>query len=171
LTAQLGSAHADELRLAAKSKHDEERWPAIARALRDPVREKQRAALVAYLIAAEPDYADEADLFADLLIDVEMAPCMLTSRIKQAISSVQLFVQRAFLNLEDQIELTRDDAEQWKWMKNYRVWEAARKVFLYPENWIEPDLRVDKSPLFEQLENTLMKGELTDAAARSGAWR
>ena len=34
------------------------------------------------------------------LIDVEMAPCMMTSRIKQAISSVQLFVQRCLMNLE-----------------------------------------------------------------------
>lgn len=164
-TADIGAIEAEELRLAAKSKHDEERWPAIARALRDPVREKQRAALVAYLIAKEDKYADEGDLYADLLIDVEMAPCMLTSRIKQAISSVQLFVQRAFLNLEDGIELTRDDRDQWEWMKNYRVWEAARKVFLYPENWIEPELRIDKSPLFEQLENTLLQGELDDVAA------
>ena len=90
---------------------------------------------------------------------------MLTSRIKQAISSVQLFVQRAFLNLEDGVELTATTSEQWEWMKNYRVWEAARKVFLYPENWIEPELRLDKSPLFEQLENALQQGELDDAAA------
>ena len=76
-----------------------------------------------------------------------------------------MFIQRAFLNLEDGIELTRDDRDQWEWMKNYRVWEAARKVFLYPENWLEPELRLDKSPLFEQLENTLLQGELDDEAA------
>jgi AAA+ superfamily predicted ATPase len=29
----------------------------------------------------------------------------------------------------------------WAWRKNYRVWEANRQVFLYPENWIEPELR------------------------------
>jgi hypothetical protein len=163
--ADIDAAQAEELRLAAKAKHDEERWPAIARALRDPVREMQRAALVAYLIARDDKYADDQDLYADMLIDVDMAPCMLTSRIKQAISSVQLFVQRAFLNLEDGIELTRDDRDQWEWMKTYRVWEAARKVFLYPENWIEPELRLDKSPLFEQLENSLLQGELDDVAA------
>jgi hypothetical protein len=165
VTAPIGPAEAEELRLAAKSKHDEERWPAVARALRDPVREEQRAALVAYLIAREDAYADEEDLYADLLIDVKMAPCMLTSRIKQAICTVQLFVQRAFLNLEDGVELDRDDQQQWEWMKNYRVWEAARKVFLYPENWVEPELRLDKSPLFERLENTLRQGELDDVTA------
>jgi SpoVK/Ycf46/Vps4 family AAA+-type ATPase len=30
----------------------------------------------------------------------------------------------------------------WKWRKNYRVWDANRRIFLYPENWIEPDLRL-----------------------------
>jgi hypothetical protein len=27
-------------------------------------------------------------------------------------------------------------------MKRYRVWEANRKVFLWPENWLEPDLHI-----------------------------
>jgi SpoVK/Ycf46/Vps4 family AAA+-type ATPase len=26
----------------------------------------------------------------------------------------------------------------WSWLKRYRVWEANRKVFLYPDNWLEP---------------------------------
>ena len=50
-------------------------------------------------------------------------------------------------------------------MKNYRVWEANRKVFLYPENWIEPELRDDKTPFFKELENELLQTELDDATA------
>jgi hypothetical protein len=38
------------------------------------------------------------------------------------------------------------EPKKWEWMKNYRLWEASRKVFLYPENWLEPELREDKSP-------------------------
>jgi hypothetical protein len=165
-TADLREIQAEEIRLATKARYGETQWPAIARGLRDPVRDRQREALVAYLIAndEEKEYADAEDLFEDMLIDVKMSSCMLTSRIKQAISSVQLFIQRAFLSLEVEVSLTRDDRTQWEWMKNYRVWEAARKVFLYPENWIEPELRLNKSPLFEQLENTLLQGEITDAA-------
>ena len=37
----------------------------------------------------------------------------------------------------------------WNWRKNYRVWEANRKVFAYPENWIEPDVRPSPEPKFE----------------------
>jgi SpoVK/Ycf46/Vps4 family AAA+-type ATPase len=29
----------------------------------------------------------------------------------------------------------------WQWRTRYRVWEANRKVFLYPDNWVEPEPR------------------------------
>jgi peptidoglycan hydrolase-like protein with peptidoglycan-binding domain len=102
------------------------------------------------------------DLYAHFLVDVEMEPCMLTSRIVLATNSVQLFVQRCLLNLEPQVDLTPEDAKEWAWMKNYRVWEANRKVFLYPENWIEPELRDDKTPFFVGLEHGLLQDEVND---------
>ncbi len=34
----------------------------------------------------------------------------------------------------------RKKEAKWEWRKKYRVWEANRKVFVYPENWVEPDL-------------------------------
>lgn len=103
------------------------------------------------------------DLYAHFLVDVEMEPCMLTSRIVLATNSVQLFVQRCLLNLEPEVDLTPEDAKEWAWMKNYRVWEANRKVFLYPENWIEPELRDDKTPFFRNLEHGLLQDEVNDA--------
>ena len=30
-------------------------------------------------------------------------------------------------------------SERWAWLKRYRVWEAVRKVFLYAENWLQPE--------------------------------
>jgi hypothetical protein len=36
----------------------------------------------------------------------------------------------------------RKTKTEWNWRKNYRVRDANRKIFLYPENWIEPDLRL-----------------------------
>jgi len=151
---------------AARAKYDEDRWLEIARPLRDPIREKQRAALVAYLVN-HPDpkrnqhWRDVGDIYAHFLIDVEMSPCQLTSRIKQAISSTQLFVQRCLMNLERGVAPKAIDPDMWKWMKNYRVWEANRKVFLYPENWIEADLRDDKTPFFRDLESQLQQGDAT----------
>jgi len=27
----------------------------------------------------------------------------------------------------------------WKWLSSFRVWMANAKVFLWPENWLNPD--------------------------------
>jgi hypothetical protein len=173
--ADLTPDDAASVKQTAKAKYDDEQWLAIARPLRDVVREKQRSALVAYLVA-HPDPAksqtwkDANSLFEHFLIDVEMSPCQLTSRIKQAISSVQLFVQRCLMNLEPSVLANAQSDihwREWKWMKNYSVWEANRKIFLYPENWIEPDLRDGKSPFFKDLENDLLQNEVTLETAES----
>ncbi len=154
---------AKNIRETVKAKYEEKQWLAVAKPLRDELREQQREALVAYVVRnmKELEIEDADDLFSYFLIDVEMSSCMLTSRIKQAISSVQLFVQRCLMNLESEVTLTPENAKQWEWMKNYRVWEANRKVFLYPENWVEPELRDDKSPFFKDMENELLQNEVT----------
>jgi hypothetical protein len=171
----LTDSDATEIIRAAKAKYEDEQWPEIARPIRDTIRERQRDALVGYLLA-EPDpdpdrqirWRDPGDLYQYYLIDVEMSACMLTSRIKQAISSVQIFVQRCLMELEPLVKADEvHDARwrDWKWMKSYRVWEANRKVFLYPENWIEPELRDDKSPFFKDMENELLQNETTQETA------
>jgi len=35
-------------------------------------------------------------------------------------------------------------------MRRYRLWQANRKVFLSPENYVEPELRDDKTPLLPE---------------------
>ena len=151
-------------------------FPERLRPISNRLRNLQRDALVAYLIHRD-HLADSNELFDRYLIDVEMGSCMLTSRIKQAISSVQLFVQRCLLNLERPTTdsngvamepgVTPDsiDTQRWQWMKSYRVWEANRKVFLYPENWIEPELRDDKTEIFRAFESDLLQSEITHDTA------
>ena len=177
---------AQAIRQAAKARYEVAEWLRIVEPIQDVLREKKRDALIAYLIEhslrneppmivvdgktiPNPLYREDAnDLYAYCLIDVEMNACQLASRISQAISSTQLFVQRCFLNLESRfVKVPKDDPDlennwnQWKWMKNYRIWEANRKVFFYPENWIEPELRDNKSPFFRDLENEILQKEIT----------
>ena len=97
----------------------------------DEIRLKRRDATVAYLVQTR-GLRDADDLYGHALIDTEMGPCMPTSRIVQAISSVQLFVQRSFMGLESDAPPDAVNRDHWEWMKNYRVWEANRKVLLYP---------------------------------------
>lgn len=105
---------------------------------------------------------NEGNLFEFFLIDVQMGACLRTSRIKQAISSVQLYIQRCILGLEKSqgVSSSSINLDRWSWMQKYRVWEASRNVFLYPENWLDPTLRDDKSEAFRTLEETLLQTDL-----------
>lgn len=163
---ELRQADAEALQHAVRARVDPATWLERAKTVRDRVRNLQRDALVAYLVRRD-GLRDATDLYGHLLLDVEMDACMSTSRIRQAIASVQLFVQRCLMNLEPGVAPSVIPMELWRWLKSDRVWEAARKVFLYAENWIDPDLRDDKSSLFRDLEGELGQGDLTMDAAES----
>lgn len=120
------------------------------------------------------------DIYAHLLLDVEVTEAVMTSRLVCAISSVQLYVQRCLLFLEtmkdgvgivpqnnDQYKSWVTASQEWEWRKNYRVWEANRKVFLYPENFLEPDLRDDKTPLFKTFEDAVAQQKITEDTAEA----
>jgi hypothetical protein len=107
------------------------------------------------------------DLYQNFLVDTQNQPPVLTSRILLAISTVQLFIERVVRNLESQVSAADIDRSRWTWMKRYRVWQANREVFLWPENWAYPDLRDDQSPFFQQMMSSLLQGDITDDAAAS----
>ncbi|KAF5874209.1 putative toxin subunit protein [Botrytis fragariae] len=128
--------------------------------------ESQRKTLVAYLlqqkfITQDLGIWDADGLFEYFLVDVQMGPQIRTSRIKTAISVVQMFVQRCLLGMEEGVSKSVLGHEKWDWLQQYTLWEVHRKIFLYPENWIDPSLRDDKSELFDQFEATLMQKDLS----------
>jgi hypothetical protein len=71
------------------------------------------------------------------------------------------------MNLEPEISPASIKANQWEWMKRYRVWEANRKIFLYPENLLHPELRDNKSSFFRDLEGELLQADITDELAET----
>ncbi|MDQ1833709.1 neuraminidase-like domain-containing protein [Massilia scottii] len=143
-------------------------WRDTLQDVNDALRNQRRDALVSYILhhQAPAPGIDTADkLYEHFLIDVEMDACMLTSRIRLALSTVQLFVMRCLMHLEKAVSPGAIDAAQWAWMRRYRVWQANRKIFLFPENWLEPELRDNKSPFFRELEAELLKSDITDELA------
>ncbi|HRE52464.1 MAG TPA: neuraminidase-like domain-containing protein [Flavitalea sp.] len=157
----------------------------------DKVNTKKRDALCDFILAhnKELKFKDRNDLYAYFLLDVEMSGCFRTSWLVAAISSLQLYIHRCLMNLEQAAIATvipdgnndpYDDAyefvkvapdliprDEWEWRKNYRVWEANRKVFLYPENYILPELRDNKSPIFKELEDELLQQKITKQSAEA----
>ncbi len=149
------------VREALRAQHGDQGWNKRSRPLIDRLREQQRDALADYHCARNA-FDDRNDLFGWLLVDTEMSCCMDTTRTLFATASLQTMIQRSFMGLEPAVTPKDGYAARWQWMKQYRVWEANRKVFLFPENWLEPSLRRDKTPLFAAFEDTLQQSELSD---------
>src|SRR5262249_13306860 len=131
----------------------------------DTLNETRRDVLAGYaIVVLQPDFpgiVGTNDLYNYLLIDLEMTGCADISYIRQALLSVQLYMQRAHLMLEPGIVEDAIPATWWPWLSNYRLWEANRKIFLYPENYVEPELRKDKTPLFAKAQDGLTANEIT----------
>lgn len=166
-----------DFQAAVRSRYAESDWLAVVTPINDTIRERQRDALVAYILGtngpqilaalgiADTRNATADDLFAYFLMDVEMEACMETSRIRLALSASQLFIERCLRNLEPGIAPGTLSTDAWTSMKRYRVWQANREVFLWPENWLDPSLRDDKSPIFGDALGRLLQGDLTDDSA------
>ncbi|HXB93625.1 MAG TPA: neuraminidase-like domain-containing protein, partial [Puia sp.] len=166
---------ATDIKQALKSMYpDETSWLAAVQPLMNTLRQERRDALVEYLgsnTVTNPFgqfdiFPDEFSIYGNFLIDVEMNACQPTTRTIQAYCSIQLFVQRCFLNLEYpnvQVDSTADpDWLQWTWMGTFESWYEARYIFLYPENFIIPQTLPGQSPFFVDMQNDLTQGAVTE---------
>jgi hypothetical protein len=157
---------ARDVRDTVKARYEPEQWRRVAQPIFNTLRQRRRDALVAHIM--HTDGFDRLEqLFEFFLIDPGMEPVVQTSRLRLAISSVQTFIQRCLLNLEPKVHPTALNAEHWQWMKRYRVWEANRKIFLWPENWLEPEFRDDKTHLCAELESALLESDLGNERAEA----
>ncbi|KAL8903376.1 MAG: hypothetical protein Q9207_003967 [Kuettlingeria erythrocarpa] len=160
----LNFSNAAILRLASQTSASDAAGP-FAYAY-NQVRERQRTSLVHYLLHHETiqkrKLVDADSLFEWFLIDVQMGAKLQTSRMKQAISTVQLYIQRCMLGLEKSMGVESNTVShiRWKYMSKYTLWEANRKLFLYPENWIDPTLRDNKTDHFRALEVSILQNNL-----------
>ena len=128
-----------------------------------------------YIVSLKKDlkFKNRNDIYSFFLLDPEMGGCARISRIVSALSSLQLYVHRCLVNLEQsELEDIHVDPSfiprnEWEWKKNYRTWEANRKVFLYPENYLEPDSRDNKTPQFKEIEDELLQQKITKETAEA----
>lgn len=140
-------------------------WAQASRPVQDTLNEAKRDPLAGYALfklqQRFPSIRNNDELYNYLLIDVEMSGCADISYIKQAILSVQLYMQRARLMVEPGVAKVQIPDIWWTWLGSYRTWEANRKVFLYPENFLDPGLRPDKTPQFQEAQDSLVSNDIT----------
>lgn len=137
---------------------------------------------------AKADLRAQARWFSDrLLIDFELGACGKTTRVAQAMGTIQtllfsLSTQNLFLlqqpatsALYPKLSLNSDSfASEWRWMGSYANWRSALFVFLYPENLLYPSLRdpAKQSQVFRDLRADLQSaGRLSPERACAAAAR
>jgi len=177
------SRAAEDIFGAFRAKYPEEKtFQEKIEPFEDKLRGRKRDGLVDFMINRWPEpFANANALYDYFLLDVQMQGCSRTSKVVAATSSLQLYVHRVLMNLERSSDWDGtvpakrgvyayfsipNKKEEWSWRQYYRVWQANRKVFLYPENYLEPELRDDKTPLFKDLEDTLLQQEINEASVQ-----
>ncbi len=160
---------ADNLLAILRSRYTPENWDKLHEQLEGKIQEQKRTAFISTVLLefAKPDHPatnwvkNTRNLYEYLLIDVETSGVAQISYLKEALNAVQLYLNRCRQRLEPGIERFDIPEVWWEWLMNYRVWEANRKVFLYPENYIDPAYRQSKTTLFKELENKLKQSDIT----------
>lgn len=143
-------------------------WSAVWATLSGDLALHLRDALLPLVLTElNSDYKDitsARNVYEFLLTDVEMGPETSISYIKEALNACQTYLQRCRLRLEPGvIDMSNVQDAWWDWMMNYRVWEANRQIFVYPENYLIPTLRKNVTPQFEAMAKTLQQGDITKA--------
>jgi hypothetical protein len=121
-----------------------------------------RAALIAAAPLPSAAQVDRQKWLSNVvMIDMKCGGCATTTRVAQAIETIQalLFLLRSgelreiegfkTIALSTRTFVTFDD--DMAWMGSYSTWRAAMFVFLYPENILLPSLRTDVTPAFFDL--------------------
>lgn len=100
-----------------------------------------------------------------LLTDVEVNSKVSTSKVKFAIAAYQTLINRTLHGLENDLKIANNEVAQiWEWSKHYRTWEANRKVYLYPENYLDPQLLPGASALYKKFTGDINAAKINDSS-------
>ncbi|MGN6662933.1 MAG: neuraminidase-like domain-containing protein [Solirubrobacterales bacterium] len=110
------------------------------------------------------DVVSDREVYEFVLIEVETGPAVEISRIVEATNAAQLYLQRCRLRLEKGVKTLDIPETWWQWIMNFRTWQANREVFLYPENYLLPSVRRNKTALFKELEGELQQSQVTEGS-------
>lgn len=115
-----------------------------------------------------PGITDAESLYEYLLLDVNLTEDVMTSRMMEAIGSVQLYGHRVIQGIEP-VEGFIDKAAlvaAWEHDQEYRRWEANEKLALYPHRFVQPETVLDASSQFHAFRDAVGQGRLDDRVVR-----
>ncbi|EJO9712584.1 hypothetical protein NU675_004356, partial [Salmonella enterica] len=139
-----------------------------------------RSALLAYYIGQyAPNSGDTTlsnmiktsdDVYEYLLIDPLVTNDVDTSRVAQAMSSIQQYINSIALNMEPGYNTQNLDTNQLqRWNKGadqYSLWGGYVELDTYPENYVDPSLRQNQTSCFKDLVTELNQNTVSNNMAQ-----
>ncbi|EOC9367809.1 neuraminidase-like domain-containing protein [Enterobacter asburiae] len=112
------------------------------------------------------------DLYEYLLLDTQNTGKVTTTKIAEAISSLQTYINRCRDGYEPDVVNTANsvmaneslpggflyDWEQYN--QAYSTWAGKERLQYYPSTYLSPSLRYNKTSLFNALEQTIFQGKV-----------
>ncbi|MDE9502413.1 neuraminidase-like domain-containing protein [Xenorhabdus bovienii] len=137
--------------------------------LKQALEEEASAALSQYYIREVVDSAaeviDRNDLYGYLLIDNQISAQVETTRLAEAIASIQQYINRA-LNGRESIPatdvMTGQFYQDWDhYNKRYSTWAGVSTLVYYPENYIDPTMRIGQTHMMDKLLQSVSQSQLS----------
>lgn len=142
--------------------------------------ERQRNALLSYYLGQYiPASGNEdlvnlvqtpEDVYEYLLIDPLVSNAVPTSRVAQAMSSIQQYINGITMNMEPGYQtqyLDQDNITNWKeGLSQYDIWAGEVELDTYPENYIDPTLRQSQTAYFKDLITDLNQNTINSDTAQ-----
>ncbi|ATF91150.1 Salmonella virulence plasmid 28.1kDa A protein [Cedecea neteri] len=102
-------------------------------------------------------------LYSYFLIDNKVSPEVITTRIAEAIASVQLHINRALNRIEPNMRSdvsTRQFFTDWEINSRYATWGGISRLVYYPENYVDPLMRVGQTKMMDELLQYINQSQL-----------
>lgn len=142
--------------------------------------ERQRNALLSYYLGQYVPASGNEDLvnlvqtpedvYEYLLIDPLVSNAVPTSRVAQAMSSIQQYINGITMNMEPGYQtqyLDQDNIDSWKeGLNQYDIWAGEVELDTYPENYIDPTLRQSQTAYFKDLITDLNQNTINNDTAQ-----
>ncbi|MDE9569644.1 neuraminidase-like domain-containing protein [Xenorhabdus bovienii] len=137
--------------------------------LKQALEEEASAALSQYYIREVVDSAaeviDRNDLYGYLLIDNQISAQVETTRLAEAIASIQQYINRALNGRESTPAtdvMTGQFYQDWDhYNKRYSTWAGVSTLVYYPENYIDPTMRIGQTHMMDKLLQSVSQSQLS----------
>ncbi|HDS6401894.1 TPA: insecticidal toxin protein, partial [Morganella morganii subsp. morganii] len=116
--------------------------------------------------------ANRDDIWRTLLIDGKVSAEITTTPLADAIAGIQLYINRTIAGDEpgaDNAVLERQFFKDWDtYNKRYSTWAGVSQLVYYPENFIDPTIRIGQTGMMNTMLEQLSQSELNSDTLEDG---